>query len=150
MDADRQHMPAGLRGFMTTWAGHTKRCCRGFPTSCDQSISLFGTSDIGFTLTKNWTSTSLPRAGGIVLETVAAGLRAKRHDANSPAPWRVGYAMPNQPVEEFFTAVKRNGVDADMVATHKASTAPWVGFQTYYPTVDDMTEWFTAHPSVQK
>ena len=34
---------------MTTWAiGHTKRCGGDCPTTSDELISLFGTSDIGF------------------------------------------------------------------------------------------------------
>jgi len=54
--------------------------------------------------------------------------------------------------EEFFTAVKRNGVDADLIrypqSFHGISRGGLPNLRVQ--RLDDMTEWFTAHPSVQK
>lgn len=156
LDADRQYIAGGsYGGFMTTWViGHTKR----FASAIAQRpvtnwISLFGTSDIGFYFNPEELGTDLFAEGGVASYWRQSPL-AYAQQVTTPIRLLHGewdMRCPISQSEEYFTAVKRHGVDADMIrypqSFHGVSRngLPNLRLQR----LDDMTEWFTAHPTVK-
>ncbi|WP_125583794.1 S9 family peptidase [Levilactobacillus cerevisiae] len=157
LDADRQYIAGGsYGGFMTTWAiGHTKRFAAAVSQrSVTNWISLFGTSDIGFYFNPEELDVDLFAEGGVESYWKQSPLA---YAQNVTTPIRLLHGewdmrCPISQSEEFFTAVKRNGVDADLIrypqSFHGISRGGLPNLRVQ--RLDDMTEWFTAHPSVQK
>lgn len=157
LDADRQYIAGGsYGGFMTTWAvGHTKRFAAAVAQRAVTNwISLFGTSDIGFYFNPEELDGDLFVDGGVASYWKQSPLA---YAQNVTTPIRLLHGewdmrCPISQSEEFFTAVKRNGVDADMVrypqSFHGISRGGLPNLRIQ--RIDDMTAWFTAHPSVQK
>lgn len=157
LDADRQYIAGGsYGGFMTTWAvGHTKRFAAAVSQrSVTNWISLFGISDIGFYFNPEELAIDLFADGGVESYWKQSPLA---YAQNVTTPIRLLHGewdmrCPISQSEEFFTAVKRNGVDADFIrypqSFHGVSRngLPSLRIQR----IDDMTEWFTAHPSVKR
>lgn len=155
LDADRQYIAGGsYGGFMTTWSvGHTKRFAAAVSQrSVTNWISLFGISDIGFYFNPEELAIDLFAEGGIDAYWKQSPLA---YAQNVTTPIRLLHGewdmrCPISQSEEFFTAVKRNGVDADFIrypqSFHGISRngLPSLRIQR----IDDMTAWFTAHPSV--
>lgn len=155
LDADRQYIAGGsYGGFMTTWAvGHTHRFAAAVAQRAVTNwISLFGTSDIGFYFNPEELATDLFDEGGAAAYWQASPL-AYAPQVTTPIRLLHGewdMRCPISQSEEFFTAVKRAGVDADLVrypqSFHGISRGglPSLRIQR----LDDMTAWFTAHPTV--
>lgn len=155
LDPDRQYIAGGsYGGFMTTWAvGHTHRFAAAVAQRAVTNwISLFGTSDIGFYFNPEELTTDLFDEGGAAAYWRQSPLA---YAPNVTTPIRLLHGewdmrCPISQSEEFFTAVKRAGVDADLVrypqSFHGISRGglPSLRIQR----LDDMTDWFTAHPSV--
>ncbi|MEN2367266.1 S9 family peptidase [Levilactobacillus brevis] len=156
LDADRQYIAGGsYGGFMTTWAiGHTKRFAAAIAQRpVTNWISLFGTSDIGFYFNPEELGTDLFAEGGVASYWRQSPL-AYAQQVTTPIRLLHGewdMRCPISQSEEYFTAVKRHGVDADMIrypqSFHGVSRngLPNLRLQR----LDDMTEWFTAHPTVK-
>ncbi|MBY7145619.1 S9 family peptidase [Levilactobacillus brevis] len=156
LDADRQYIAGGsYGGFMTTWAiGHTKRFAAAIAQRpVTNWISLFGTSDIGFYFNPEELGTDLFAEGGVASYWRQSPL-AYAQQVTTPIRLLHGewdMRCPISQSEEYFTAVKRHGVDADMIrypqSFHGVSRngLPNLRLQR----LDDMTEWFTAHPPVK-
>lgn len=156
LDADRQYISGGsYGGFMTTWAiGHTKRFAAAIAQRpVTNWISLFGTSDIGFYFNPEELGTDLFAEGGVASYWRQSPL-AYAQQVTTPIRLLHGewdMRCPISQSEEYFTAVKRHGVDADMIrypqSFHGVSRngLPNLRLQR----LDDMTEWFTAHPTVK-
>lgn len=156
LDADRQYIAGGsYGGFMTTWAiGHTKRFAAAIAQRpVTNWISLFGTSDIGFYFNPEELGTDLFAEGGVASYWRQSPL-AYAQQVTTPIRLLHGewdMRCPISQSEEYFTAVKRHGVDADMIrypqSFHGVSRngVPNLRLQR----LDDMTEWFTAHPTVK-
>ncbi|QCZ54183.1 putative peptidase yuxL [Levilactobacillus brevis] len=156
LDADRQYIASGsYGGFMTTWAiGHTKRFAAAIAQRpVTNWISLFGTSDIGFYFNPEELGTDLFAEGGVASYWRQSPL-AYAQQVTTPIRLLHGewdMRCPISQSEEYFTAVKRHGVDADMIrypqSFHGVSRngLPNLRLQR----LDDMTEWFTAHPTVK-
>lgn len=156
LDADRQYIAGGsYGGFMTTWAvGHTKRFAAAVSQrSVTNWISLFGTSDIGFYFNPEELDVDLFAPGGVEAYWKQSPLA---YAQNVTTPIRLLHGewdmrCPISQSEEFFTAIKRNGVDADLIrypqSFHGISRGGLPNLRVQ--RLDDMTEWFTAHPSVQ-
>ncbi|ARN89274.1 S9 family peptidase [Levilactobacillus brevis] len=157
LDADRQYIAGGsYGGFMTTWAiGHTKRFAAAIAQRpVTNWISLFGTSDIGFYFNPEELGTDLFAEGGVASYWRQSPL-AYAQQVTTPIRLLHGewdMRCPISQSEEYFTAVKRHGVDADMIrypqSFHGVSRngLPNLRLQR----LDDMTEWFTAHPTVKR
>lgn len=157
LDADRQYIAGGsYGGFMTTWAvGHTKRFAAAVSQrSVTNWISLFGISDIGFYFNPEELGVDLFAEGGVAAYWKQSPLA---YAQNVTTPIRLLHGewdmrCPISQSEEFFTAVKRHGVDADFIrypqSFHGVSRngLPNLRIQR----IDDMTEWFTAHPTVNR
>lgn len=155
LDADRQYIAGGsYGGFMTTWAvGHTQRFAAAVAQRAVTNwISLFGTSDIGFYFNPEELATDLFAEGGAAVYWRQSPL-AYAPDVTTPIRLLHGewdMRCPISQSEEYFTAVKRAGVDADLIrypqSFHGISRGglPSLRIQR----LDDMTDWFTAHPSV--
>lgn len=157
LDADRQYIAGGsYGGFMTTWAvGHTKRFAAAVSQrSVTNWISLFGISDIGFYFNPEELGVDLFAEGGVAAYWKQSPLA---YAQNVTTPIRLLHGewdmrCPISQSEEFFTAVKRNGVDADLIrypqSFHGVSRngLPSLRIQR----IDDMTSWFTAHPTVRR
>lgn len=156
LDADRQYIAGGsYGGFMTTWAiGHTKRFAAAIAQRpVTNWISLFGTSDIGFYFNPEELGTDLFAEGGAASYWRQSPL-AYAQQVTTPIRLLHGewdMRCPISQSEEYFTAVKHHGVDADMIrypqSFHGVSRngLPNLRLQR----LDDMTEWFTAHPTVK-
>lgn len=156
LDADRQYIAGGsYGGFMTTWAiGHTKRFAAAIAQRpVTNWISLFGTSDIGFYFNPEELGTDLFAEGGVASYWRQSPL-AYAQQVTTPIRLLHGewdMRCPISQSEEYFTAVKRHGMDADMIrypqSFHGVSRngLPNLRLQR----LDDMTEWFTAHPTVK-
>lgn len=156
LDADRQYIAGGsYGGFMTTWAiGHTKRFAAAIAQRpVTNWISLFGTSDIGFYFNPEELGTDLFAEGGVASYWRQSPL-AYAQQVTTPIRLLHGewdMRCPISQSEEYFTAVKRHGVDADIIrypqSFHGVSRngLPNLRLQR----LDDMTEWFTAHPTVK-
>lgn len=157
LDASRQYIAGGsYGGFMTTWAvGHTKRFAAAVAQRAVTNwISLFGISDIGFYFNPEELGIDLFAKGGLESYWKQSPLA---YAQNVTTPIRLLHGewdmrCPISQSEEFFTAIKRNGVDADFLRYPQSfhgisrSGLPSLRIQR----IDDMTEWFVAHPSVQK
>lgn len=155
LDVTRQYIAGGsYGGFMTTWAvGHTQRFAAAVSQrSVTNWISLFGTSDIGFYFNPEELGIDLFAEGGVTAYWQQSPLA---YAQNVTTPIRLLHGewdmrCPISQSEEFFTAVKRNGVDADFIrypqSFHGVSRngLPSLRIQR----IDDMTSWFTAHPAV--
>lgn len=156
LDPKRQYIAGGsYGGFMTLWTiGHTHRFAAAVSQrSVTNWISLFGTSDIGFYFNPIELGTDLFDKGGVASYWKQSPIA---YAQNVTTPVRLLHGewdmrCPISQSEEYFTAVKRNGVDADFIrypqSFHGVSRSglPSLRIQR----IDDMTEWFTAHPSVQ-
>lgn len=157
LDADRQYIAGGsYGGFMTTWAvGHTTRFAAAVAQrSVTNWISLFGTSDIGFYFNPDELAGDLFDEGGVSEYWQRSPLA---YAQNVTTPIRLLHGewdmrCPISQSEEFFTAVKRHGVDADMIrypqSFHGVSRHGLPSLRVQ--RIDDMTAWFNAHPSVKK
>lgn len=157
LDADRQYIAGGsYGGFMTTWAvGHTQRFAAAVAQrSVTNWISLFGISDIGFYFNPEELGVDLFADGGFTAYWQQSPLAYAQH-VTTPIRLLHGewdMRCPISQSEEFFTAVKRNGVDADFIrypqSFHGVSRngLPSLRIQR----IDDMTSWFTAHPAVKR
>lgn len=157
LDATRQYIAGGsYGGFMTTWAvGHTNRFAAAVSQrSVTNWISLFGTSDIGFYFNPEELGIDLFADGGVAEYWHRSPLAYAQH-VKTPIRLLHGewdMRCPISQSEEFFTAVKRNGVDADFIrypqSFHGVSRNGLPSLRV--KRIDDMTEWFTAHPAVNR
>lgn len=157
LDADRQYIAGGsYGGFMTLWTiGHTHRFAGAVAQRpVTNWISLYGTSDIGFYFNPRELGQDLFAKGGVASYWKQSPL-AYAPQVTTPIRLLHGewdMRCPISQSEEYFTAVKQTGVDADFVrypqSFHGVSRAglPSLKIQR----ILDMDEWFTAHPSVAK
>ncbi|KJW13760.1 dipeptidyl aminopeptidase/acylaminoacyl-peptidase [Levilactobacillus spicheri] len=156
LDADRQYIAGGsYGGFMTLWTiGHTHRFAAAVSQrSVTNWISLFGTSDIGFRFNPVELGSDLFDEGGLASYWKQSPL-AYAPQVTTPVRLLHGewdMRCPISQSEEYFTAVKRAGVDADFIrypqSFHGVSRSglPSLRLQR----IADMDAWFTAHPTVQ-
>lgn len=156
LDRDRQYIAGGsYGGFMTLWTiGHTKRFAAAVSQrSVTNWISLFGTSDIGFRFNPVELGTDLFDEGGVAAYWRQSPL-AYAPQVTTPVRLLHGewdMRCPISQSEEYFTAIKRAGVDADFIrypqSFHGVSRngLPSLRLQR----IADMDAWFTAHPTVQ-
>lgn len=157
LDRDRQYIAGGsYGGFMTLWTiGHTHRFAAAVSQrSVTNWISLFGTSDIGFRFNPVELGTDLFDEGGVAAYWRQSPL-AYAPQVTTPVRLLHGewdMRCPISQSEEYFTAIKRAGVDADFIrypqSFHGVSRngLPSLRLQR----IADMDAWFTAHPTVQK
>lgn len=156
LDADRQYIAGGsYGGFMTLWTiGHNHR----FAAAVAQRpvtnwISLYGTSDIGFFFNPRELGPDLFDKDGVATFWQRSPL-AYAPQVTTPIRLLHGEWDMRCPVtqsEEYFTAVKKAGVDADFIrypqSFHGVSRAGLPSLKMR--RILDMDEWFTAHPTRQ-
>ena len=157
LDPDRQYIAGGsYGGFMTLWTiGHTHRFAAAVSQrSVTNWISLFGTSDIGFRFNPVELGLDLFDEDGVAAYWRQSPL-AYAPQVTTPVRLLHGewdMRCPISQSEEYFTAVRRAGVDADFIrypqSFHGVSRdgLPSLRLQR----IADMDAWFTAHPTVQK
>ncbi|MFC6275152.1 S9 family peptidase [Levilactobacillus tangyuanensis] len=156
LDATRQYIAGGsYGGFMTLWAiGHTTRFAAAIAQRpVTNWISLFGTSDIGFYFEPEELDADLFSKEGLASYWQQSPL-AYAEQVTTPVRLLHGEWDMRCPIgqsEEYFTAIKRNGVEADFIrypqSFHGVSRDGLPSLRVQ--RIDDMTAWFVAHPSAR-
>lgn len=154
LDRNRQYIAGGsYGGFMTLWAiGHTHRFAAAVSQrSVVNWISLFGISDIGFYFNPRELQTDLFSPTGVATYWRHSPLA---YAQNVTTPVRLMHGewdmrCPISQSEEYFTAIKRAGVEADFIrypqSFHGVSRQGLPNLRIQ--RIRDINEWFTTHPT---